>query len=228
MEKSKKVDIKNVLLNNGIIVLLMILVIYVSITVPTFRSFRNLMNLAINAAPRVIIALGVSGCLITKGTDLSAGRAVGLSACLAGIMLQKPDAPGKVWPNFPQLNVWVILLIVMAICAVFGLINGIVVSYLNVPAFIGTLGMQLIIYGIALVVTNSVPIGGYRADYITVTQGKVIGIPLLFVYLIIAAAIFWFVYNYTRHGKYMYAIGGNEVAAEVSGVNVKKQRSSSM
>ena len=87
MEKSKKVDIKNVLLNNGIIVLLMILVIYVSITVPTFRSFRNLMNLAINAAPRVIIALGVSGCLITKGTDLSAGRAVGLSACLAGIML---------------------------------------------------------------------------------------------------------------------------------------------
>ena len=84
--------------------------------------------------------------------------------------------------------------------------------------------MQLIVYGIALVVTNSVPIGGYRADYIAVTQGKVGPIPLLFIYLIIAAAIFWFVYNYTRHGKYMYAIGGNEVAAEVSGVNVKKTK----
>ena len=96
MDKSKKFDLKKLLLDNGIIVLLMILVLYVSITVPTFRSFRNLMNLAINAAPRVIIALGISACLITKGTDLSAGRVVGLSACLAGIMLQKPDAPGKV------------------------------------------------------------------------------------------------------------------------------------
>ncbi len=86
----------------------------------------------------------------------------------------------------------------------------------------------MIVYGIAQLITNNVPIGGYRADYIAVTQGKVgpipvpIGgyradyiavtqgkvgpIPLLFIYLIIAAAIFWFVYNYTRHGKYMYAV----------------------
>ena len=222
MDKTKKFDLKKVLLDNGIIVLLMLLVIYVSITEPNFRSFRNIMNLAINAAPRVIIALGVSACLITKGTDLSAGRMVGLSACLSGIMLQKADAPGKVWPDFPQLNVWVVLLICMALCAVFGLINGVVISYLSVPAFIGTLGMQMIVYGIAQVVTNNVPIGGYRADYTAVTQGKIGGVfPLLFLYLIIAAVIFWFVYNYTRHGKYMYAIGGNPQAAEVAGVPVK-------
>ncbi|MEZ3436607.1 MAG: beta-methylgalactoside transporter [Lachnospiraceae bacterium] len=221
---SKKINIKDTLINNGIVLLLAVLVVYVSINVPAFRSFANLKNLAINAAPRVIVALGVSGCLITKGTDLSAGRMVGLAGCLAGIMLQKPDAPGKIWPNFPQLNVFVVLLICMAVCAVFGLINGIVVAYLNVPAFIGTLGMQMIVYGIALVVTNAVPIGGYRADFTTVTQGNVAGIPFLFIYLVIAAAIIWFVYNYTRHGKYMYAIGGNESAAEVSGVNVKKTK----
>lgn len=69
MDKSKKIDIKSILLNNGIILLLMLLVIYVSITEPRFRSFQNLMNLAINAAPRVIIALGVSACLITSGND---------------------------------------------------------------------------------------------------------------------------------------------------------------
>lgn len=224
MEKSKKFDLKKVLLDNGIIVLLAILVLYVGITVPTFRSWRNIMNLAINAAPRVILALGVSGCLITKGTDLSAGRMVGLSACLAGIMLQKPDAPGKIWPNFPQLNVWLVLLICIAVCAVFGLLNGVIISYLNVPAFIGTLGTQLMIYGIALVITNAVPIGTFRDDFIKVTQGKLGPIPYLFIYLVIAAAIFWFVYNYTRHGKYMYAIGGNEVAAEVSGVNVRKTK----
>ena len=220
MEKSNKIDIKKLLLDNGIIVLLAILVIYVSITVPTFRSFRNIMNLAINSAPRVIIALGVSGCLITKGTDLSAGRMVGLSACLCGIMLQKPDAPGKIWPNFPQLNVWLVLLIVMAICAVLGLINGIVISYLNVPAFIGTLGMQLIVYGLALVITNAVPIGGFRQDFINATQGKIGGISYQFIYLIIAAAAFWFVYNYTRHGKYMYAIGGFLVVGKSGGGGV--------
>lgn len=224
MDKTNKIDVKKIITDNGIIILLAILVLYVSITVPEFRSGRNIMNLAINAAPRVIIALGVSGCLITKGTDLSAGRMVGLSACLAGMMLQKPDAAGKLWPNFPQLNVWLVLLIVIAICAVFGLINGVVISYLQVPAFIGTLGMQLIVYGIIMVVTGAVPIGNFRQDFITVTQGKIGGISYQFFYLVIVAAIFWFVYNYTRHGKYMYAIGGNEVAAEVSGVNVKKTK----
>ena len=85
--------------------------------------------------------------------------------------------------------------------------------------------MQLIVYGIVQVITNNVPLGGYRQDYITVSQGKIGGsVPFLFIYLIIAAAIFWFIYNYTRHGKYMYAIGGNEAAAEVSGVNVKKTK----
>lgn len=222
---NSKFDLKKLLMDNGIIVLLAILVIYVGITVPTFRSANNMWNLAINAAPRVIIALGVSGCLITKGTDLSAGRQVGLAACLAGAMLQKADTSSKLWPNFPQLNVWLVLLIVIAICCVFGLINGIVISYLNVPAFIGTLGMQLIVYGVVQVITNNVPIGGYRADYTAVTQGRIGGtIPVLFIYLVIAAAIFWFIYNYTRHGKYMYAIGGNEAAAEVSGVNVKKTK----
>lgn len=225
MSNDKKFDLKKLLMDNGIIVLLAILVIYVGITVPTFRSVKNLWNLAINAAPRVIIALGVSGCLITKGTDLSAGRQVGLAACLAGAMLQKAETSSKLWPSFPQLNVWIVLLIVIAICCIFGLINGVVISYLNVPAFIGTLGMQLIVYGIVQVITNNVPLGGYRQDYITVSQGKIGGsVPFLFIYLIIAAAIFWFIYNYTRHGKYMYAIGGNEAAAEVSGVNVKKTK----
>lgn len=225
MSNDKKFDAKKLLMDNGIIVLLAILVIYVGITVPTFRSVKNLWNLAINAAPRVIIALGVSGCLITKGTDLSAGRQVGLAACLAGAMLQKAETSSKLWPSFPQLNVWIVLPIVIAICCIFGLINGVVISYLNVPAFIGTLGMQLIVYGIVQVITNNVPLGGYRQDYITVAQGKIAGsVPFLFIYLIIAAAIFWFIYNYTRHGKYMYAIGGNEAAAEVSGVNVKKTK----
>ena len=193
----------------------MLLAIYTGIMQPTFVSGSNLKNIALNVAPRFIIACGVSGCLITKGTDLSAGRMVGLSACLAGTLLQKADYSGKFFPNMPFYGVWwvaAVLLICVAVCAIFGAINGIVVSYLQVPAFIGTLGMQLIVYGVCLVYTNATPIGGYRAAYTEVAKGQLVGI------------VMWFVYNKMPHGKYMYAIGGNEQAAEVSGVNTKKTK----
>lgn len=223
----KSVNIKDLIINNGIIILILLMVLFVGITKENFFSGSNFSNVSINVACRFIIALGVSGCLITKGTDLSAGRVVGLSACLAGTLLQKADYSGrfKLTENFPELNVWVILLICVAVCCIFGLINGIVVAYLNVPAFIGTLGMQLIVYGICLVYTKSIPIGGYRADYTNIANGKLFGVlPYLFLIAILIGLIVWFVYNYTRHGKYMYAIGGNEAAAEVAGVNVKRTK----
>ncbi len=226
MDKTaKKFDLKKVLLDNGIIVLLMLLVIYVSITEPNFRSFEK------HYEPCYQRSTSCYHCTWSQRmSDHERNRpfcrTYGWSFCLPfRYHASESGCTGKVWPDFPQLNVWVVLLICMALCAVFGLINGVVISYLSVPAFIGTLGMQMIVYGIALVVTNNVPIGGYRADYTAVTQGKIGGVfPLLFLYLIIAAVIFWFVFNYTRHGKYMYAIGGNEVAAEVSGVNVKRDK----
>ncbi len=226
---SKKMDWKQFLINYGIICVLGILVIYTGIMRPKFFSFRNLQSIALNVAPRFIIAVGVSGCLITKGTDLSAGRAVGLAACVAGTLLQKADYSGRfeLTKNLPAFGAWwvlVVLLISMVICAIFGLINGIVISYLNVPAFIGTLGMQLMVYGICLVYTDATPIGGYRNDYTYVATGSFLGIPFLFWIALVVGLIMWFLYNMTPHGKYMYAIGGNEQAAEVSGVNVKKTK----
>ncbi len=226
---SKKMDWKQFLINYGIICVLGILVIYTGIMRPKFFSFRNLQSIALNVAPRFIIAVGVSGCLITKGTDLSAGRAVGLAACVAGTLLQKADYSGRfeLTKNLPAFGAWwvlVVLLISMVICAIFGLINGIVISYLNVPAFIGTLGMQLMVYGICLVYTDATPIGGYRNDYTYVATGSLFKIPFLFWIALVVGLIMWFLYNMTPHGKYMYAIGGNEQAAEVSGVNVKKTK----
>lgn len=226
---TKKMDWKQFLINYGIICVLGILVIYTGIMRPKFFTFRNLQSIALNVAPRFIIAVGVSGCLITKGTDLSAGRAVGLAACIAGTLLQKADYSGRfeLTKNLPAYGAWwvlVVLLIAMVICAIFGLINGIVISYLNVPAFIGTLGMQLMVYGICLVYTDATPIGGYRNDYTYVATGSLFGIPFLFWIALIVGLIMWFLYNMTPHGKYMYAIGGNEQAAEVSGVNVKKTK----
>ena len=228
---AKKFNVKDFLINNGIIVVLVLLAIYTGIMQPTFFSPGNMINIALNVAPRFIIACGVSGCLITKGTDLSAGRQVGLAACLAGTLLQKPDYSGKFYQNLPDFGgmwwLWVIavLLICVAVCCIFGFINGVVISYLNVPAFIGTLGMQLIVYGVCLVYTNATPIGGYHSAYTAVAKGKLFGvIPYLFLIALAVGMVMWFVYNMTPHGKYMYAIGGNEQSAEVSGVNTKKTK----
>lgn len=228
---AKKINAKDFLINNGIIVVLVLLAIYTAFMQPTFFSSGNLINIALNVAPRFIIACGVSGCLITKGTDLSAGRMVGLAACIAGTLLQKPDYSGKFFKNLPDFGgmwwLWVIavLLICMAICCIFGLINGIVISYLQVPAFIGTLGMQLIVYGVCLVYTNATPIGGYHNAYTAIAKGKLFGlIPYLFLIALAVGLLMWFIYNMTPHGKYMYAIGGNEQSAEVSGVNTKRTK----
>lgn len=210
---------------NPIVVILTLVCLVVGFTVDKFFSWGNFNNLASNTAVRFLIALGVSGCLITKGTDLSAGRQVGLAACIAGVLLQRGDYSGRMFPNMPEMNMIVVLIIVLALGAFVGIVNGVIVSKLNVPPFIATLGTQTIVYGIALVFTDAQPIGGFKKTYTQFVNGKILsmgefpGIPYLLIIAVIFGLFFWFMYNKTTHGKYMYAIGGNEVAAEVSGVN---------
>ena len=103
---------------------------------------------------------------------------------------------------------------------VVGLCNGLVVSYLKVQPFIATLGMQQVVYGICLVYTGGTPIGSLNKGFTSLAIDTFLGIPVLIWIALIVALCFWFLYNKTRHGKYMYAIGGNEAAAEVAGVNV--------
>lgn len=231
--KSPVAGVLNYLKGNPIVVMLAIVCLFVGFTVPNFFSWNNFNNLAGNTAIRFLIALGVSGCLITKGTDLSAGRQVGLAACLTGVLVQRADFAGRLFPNLPELNLFVVLCIVLAMGACIGIINGLVVSILNVPPFIATLGTQTIIYGSALLFTNAQPVGSFRQSYYDFVNGAFFkspeaggfpGISFLLIIAVIVGIFFWFLYNKTRHGKYMYAIGGNENAAEVSGVNTKKSK----
>ena len=166
------------------------------------------------------------GCLITKGTDLSAGRQAGLAACLSGILIQRADYASRL-TKLPEINMFVVLLIVVAIGACLGLLNGIIITKLKVPPFITTLGTQTIVYGLCLVATDAQPIGGFQKKYIELITGRIgdtngFHLPYLLFVAALFGAFFWFLYNKMRHGKYMYAIGGNEVAAEVSGVNTTK------
>ena len=216
----KKFNIKKFLSNNAIIILIAILALVVGFITQNFFSTNNLKNLIANVSPRFIIACGVSGCLITKGTDLSAGRQVGLAACLSAMMLQSVDYAARMLPGLPDIPWFVALPIVMVIMGCFGAVNGCVIAYLKVPPFIATLGMQTIVYGLCSVITDNQPMGGFKSSYSKVALGSLGPIPYLAIFAIIVGLFMWFLYNKTRHGKYMYAIGGNEAAAEVAGVNV--------
>lgn len=213
-------SVKQFASNNAIIILIALLALFVGATTQNFFTGSNGRNLLINVAPRFIIACGVSGCLITKGTDLSAGRMVGLSACLSAMLLQDVTYSARMLPWLPDLPVWVALIIVLAIVAVFGAINGCVIAFLKVPPFIATLGMQTIVYGLCSVITNNQPLGGYKQSYSEIAFGSLGPIPYLPIIALIVGIYMWVLFNKTRHGKYMYAIGGNENAAEVAGVNV--------
>jgi methyl-galactoside transport system permease protein len=226
MEKTSmnKKAVSRFLENNAIILIIFLIVLFVGISEPNFLSGSNFKNLSVNTAVRFVIALGVSGALITKGTDLSAGRLVGLGSCIAAVLLQKSDFSSKLFPNLPEMNIILAFLITIAICGVFGFINGSVISFLKVPPFIATLGMQTLVYGICLVFTGAKPIGGLRTDYTVLASGSIFKIPYLLIIAVVFGAFMWMLFNMTRHGKYMYAIGGNENAAEVAGVNTSKTK----
>ena len=221
MVKTNKQKVGDFLINNGVIIVMFILVIYTGITSSNFLTFNNFNNILMNMSSRLVIALGIAGCVITAGCDLSAGRTIGFAACLAGTLLQRMDYSGKFFPNMQPMNVLVALVVVMLVCAVFGLITGVFIAYLSVPPFIATLAMMEIVYGISLIYTHATPLGGYVTSYTNVATGYFLGINNLIWIAVIVSVITWFIFNMTRHGKYMYAIGGNPQAAEVAGVPVK-------
>ncbi len=182
MEATKKVTGKSVkkwLGNNAIIVLMLAVSLIVGIIHPNFFALANIINLFKNVSIRYIIALGISGCLITTGNDLSAGRLAGFAACLACIFAQTEGAAGKFYPNMPTLPTPVVFILVIAICAIVGLCNGLVVSYLKVQPFIATLGMQQVVYGICLVYTGGTPIGSLNKDFTSLASNTLFGVPVL-------------------------------------------------
>ena len=213
--------------SNPIVVMLVLVSLSVGVTIENFFSFDTLNVLLGNTTIRFMIALGVSGCLITKGTDLSAGRQAALAATLTGVMVQKADYSARLFSWMPEMNMWVTLLIVLVIGALVGLLSGSIIAHLKVPPFIATLGIQTIIYGINLIYTNAQPIGSFHQKFTDFFRWKILpmgdfkGFSGYILFAIAFGLLFWFLYNKTTHGKYMYAIGGNENAAEVSGVNVK-------
>jgi len=207
-------------------VLLLLLVVIISKDA-SFLSLTNFSNVLTQSSVRIIIALGVAGLIVTQGTDLSVGRQVGLAAVISATLLQAVDNVNKVFPDLGVVPIPMVILLVCAIGALIGLVNGVIVTVMNVTPFIATLGTMLIIYGVNSLYydyVGSAPIAGFDGAYSAFTQGffDIGGFHLSYItiYAIVAIALMWVIWNKTRFGKNLFAIGGNPEAARVSGVNV--------
>ena len=207
-------------------VLLLLLVVIISKDA-SFLSLTNFSNVLTQSSVRIIIALGVAGLIVTQGTDLSVGRQVGLAAVISATLLQAVDNVNKVFADLGVVPIPMVILLVCSIGALIGLVNGVIVTVMNVTPFIATLGTMLIIYGVNSLYYDYVgsgPIAGFDGAYSAFTQGffDIGGFRLSYItiYAIVAIALMWVIWNKTRFGKNLFAIGGNPEAARVSGVNV--------
>ena len=214
-----KLDYKKIIIESGLYLVLFCMLIAIIIKEPTFLSLRNFKNILTQSSVRTIIALGVAGLIVTQGTDLSAGRQVGLSAVISGTLLQSMTNVNKAFPKLGEFSIFTTILIVVLV--------GVIIASLNVHPFIATMGTMTIVYGINSLYydkAGAAPISGFVDKYSKFAQGYIqIGsytIPYLIIYAAIATLIMWILWNKTKFGKNVFAVGGNPEAAKVSGVNV--------
>ena len=219
---------KSFFLKYALIFALFVMIVVIIIIEPNFCQKDVLLDILAQSSIRLIIALGICMTLLIAGTDLSAGRMVGLAAVISCSMLQNPTYSHRFFPNLPQLPVILPILISIAICGLFGALNGFLVAKFNMHPFIATLASQVMIFGACSLYfdmppNNSQPIGGVRDDFTILAQFKLPGnISILIPIALGVTVLMWLILNKTVFGKNIYAIGGNMEAARVSGVNVFK------
>ena len=219
-----KLKFKKIMNKYGIFFVLVAMVILMSLLSPAFMTVRNLLNVVRQISVIGLIAIGVTMIIITKGIDLSSGSLLALAAVVAASLAQRPDWATRMYPNLPALPVIVPVLAALAVGAIVGMINGGLVAYTGIPAFIATLGMMTAARGIALLYADGRPISSLTESYNFIGQGSIAGIPVPILIFAVIGVISYVMLNHTRFGKYLFAIGGNENAAFVSGVNIKKYK----
>ena len=194
----------------GIYIALLLLVILMSILAPDFFSIKNGLNIAQAVSINAVIASGMTVVILTAGIDLSVGSIVAASG-VATVLLLNGDAP-----------VAIAALAAILIGALIGLVNGAIIAYLALPAFIVTLGALTYTRGIAYSMHGGpVQIAG-ESGIESIGNGSIGGVPMPVIIMIFVYWFFWFLLERTKFGRHVYAVGGNPQAARLSGINVKK------
>ena len=224
--KDKKNAVVNWMLDHAMIIIIVLLAFYVQLMKPAFFSVPSLVNIVSLTAARLPMALGVAGCIVLAGTDLSGGRIAGMTAYIAAILLQKVGANGKILENVGPQPLILVIVLVMIVGALVGMINGYCMGKFKLHPFIVTLATQMMTYGAYLTISNSKQVSSLDASYTTsfVTRPLFkIGPTSVMTYVLLAAiltAIMWVVWNKTTFGKNMFAVGSHHEPARDSGVNV--------
>lgn len=190
---------------------LLALFLVMSFLSPTFLKARNLANIVKQISINGVLAVGMTMVIITGGIDLSVGSTVALSSIVAAIF-------GTAASGYPVI-VPAVLAVLTGLAV--GIFNGAGVACAKFPPFIITLSSMTIVRGLALIVTNGVPIFGLSDEMIALANGTTFGLPNLVYYLIVVFAAGIFLLNFTVFGKWLYAVGGNETAAKSSGINAE-------
>lgn len=197
----------------GVYLTLGILVLIVTCLTDSFFTVSNLTNVIRNAAVYLVLAYGVTFIFISGGIDLSVGATLCLASCVvAKCMVQL------------EMSIASSVLITLATGVVIGAINAFLVGILKVPPFLATLGMQYVIKGIALYITNEVPISKLPAAFDFFGGRKTFGIPNQVIIAAILFVILYIVLNHTKTGRKVFAVGSNEQAAKLNGINVTRVR----
>ncbi|MBZ4022690.1 sugar ABC transporter permease [Rhodobacter sp. TJ_12] len=200
---------------------------YFAIMAPNFLSVANTVIVAKHAALTALLAIGMTFVIITGGIDLSVGSTVGLTGMVSGWLILYGIDPGLGWSI--QFNTVEIALLVMCVGMFVGWINGILVTKLNVAPFIATLGMLYIARGVALLSSGgrTFPNLSGNPEYGSHTfpmigAGTFLGLPILIWMLIVVGLIAAYIAKRTPLGRHIYAVGGNERGAALSGVKVDR------
>jgi methyl-galactoside transport system permease protein len=232
----KAAKVTGFLLNYALFIILGLILVIVSIIRIDFLSMNNVLNILQNASTKGILALGCAGLIVLAGTDLSIGRVLGISAAVTASLVQSTTYASRMFPTMVSplggFGLLVPLLASIAVAVAFCMINGFGVAKLHLHAFIVTLGTQLIAYGANCLYIESQPSGTAQAlstfdpEFLNIAAGAFyigeIRVPLVVIYFLVLALIVWVIWNKTKLGKNMFAVGGNTEAAAVSGVNVAK------
>lgn len=176
-----------------------------------FLTVTNLLNVVRQIAVNGILAIGMTIVCLTGGIDLSVGSIVAFSGIIAAGLLRDTSYP-----------IIVVVLAAIAVGAVCGLYNGYFVAYWNAASFVVTLSMMTIARGMTYVYSDGRPISNLRTEFLTIGKGSIAGIPIPTLILAVVFILGSIMLTKLKFGRYVYAVGGNENAAMVSGINVKR------
>lgn len=212
--KNKQLDLKSLLIKYKSLVGLLLLIVVVSILSPSFLSTRNILNILRQTSVNAIIAAGMTFVILTGGIDLSVGSVLALSGAFAASLL----ASGQ--------SIIVAVIAAIVVGAVVGFLNGFVIAKGKLQPFIATLATMTILRGVTLVFTDGKPItlgsNALAMAFGKIGGGTISGVPSPVVITILVFITCYYILNYTKMGRYTYALGGNEEATKLSGLNTER------